>query len=244
MKLQVGMTVADRSPRVNYARQTVDALLAQGIWADHFHVFASAPDVAWLGLTEGLTLHVPQRRLTRNENGLALLRGVPKCDWVLHLEDDVLFCDDFLGSVTRWLSRYQCRRKVYTFCALRGGPPDGCEAWDQPENAWGCMAVAMRWRHAQELATWVERRLPVWRVGMSEGWRKSGFDMMIRQWAVEPFLASNPSFVQHNGCESLTHAFRKRPFIKSPFFAGPDWSYRRTDVGETSRTSSELGSTT
>ena len=237
MRLQVGMTVADRSPRTNYARATLDALLEQGIQADHLHVFASAPDVEWLGSDEGLTLHVPRRALTRNENGLALLRGVPPCDWVLHLEDDVVFCEDFLGSVARWLARYACDRKVYTFCVMRGHPTVDCEAWDQPQNAWGCMVVAMRWRRVQELADWVEQRLPGWREGQSDGWRKSGFDMMLRQWAGEPFLASNPSFAQHVGRESLTHAFRNRPFIKSPFFAGPDWSYRRADA------KTELGST-
>jgi hypothetical protein len=236
VKLQVGMTVADRSPRTNYARATIDALLAQGIRHDRFHVFSSAPDVAWLGSTEGFTLHIPNRRFTRNENGLALLRGIPECDWTLHLEDDLVFCDDFLGSVTRWLARYQCNRKVYTFCVMRGQPPVGYEAWDQPQNAWGCMAVALRWRHLQEFATWVERAMPGWRAGMTDGWRKSGFDMMLRQWAGEPFLASNPSFVQHAGRESLTHSFRNRPFIRSPFFAGPSWSYRRADA------KTELGS--
>lgn len=237
MRLQVGMTVADRSPRTNYARATIDALLAQGIKRENFHVFASDPDVAWLGSDEGFTLHVPMKRLTRNENGLALLQGIPKCDWVLHLEDDLVFCDDFLGSVSRWLSKYMCQRQVYTFCVMRGQPPAGCEAWDQPQNAWGCMAVAMRWKHLQEFASFVERAIPEWRTGMTSGWRQSGFDMMLRMWAGAPFLASNPSFVQHAGRESLTHAFRNRPFIKSPFFAGPEWSYRRADA------KTELGST-
>lgn len=235
MKILIGMTTANRAPRRNYIIPTLAQLFMQGVHVQHIHVFASSPDVGWLyheaaiygmDLSELCTLHVPEKVLTRNENGLALLQAMPKCDWVVHLEDDLAFCKDFLGSVERWLAKHANHRKVYTFCVFKGTPPATVEAWDQPRTSYGCMAVAMRYKDVKDFASYVKFELPKWRLTMSDGWRKSGFDMLMRKWAREPFVASYPSFAQHVGDESLTHAFRNRPIMRSPHFAGVDWSYR------------------
>lgn len=233
MNMLIGMTTADRSPRRNYVAQTLLQLWKQGVPPYRIHVFASSPDVAWfhrlideqcmLTVAEMCTLHVPATVLTRNQNGLALLQGMPKCDWVLHLEDDLTLCKDFLGSVERWILKHHCDRRVYSFCTFKGEPTT--ESFDCPRTSYGCLAVAMRWKHMRDFAEHVKRELPNWRRSMTDGWRKSGFDMMMRKWAREPFLCSNPCFVQHEGGESLTHSFRNRPFWRTRRFAGVDWAY-------------------
>lgn len=236
MRVVVAMTTADRSPRRNYVGGTLSGLLQSSptLRRENLHLFATAPDVRWLraeldahGIPESaVTLHVPSRKLTRNENGHALLLGAPRSGWLLHLEDDLTFCRDFVGSVRRWLARYASDDyRCYSFCTFRGKPDGEVEAWLQPKNSWGALAVAMRAAHAFQFAAWVSSHIASWRAGMSEPWRVSGFDMMLRTWAGGRFLASHPSFVQHAGDESLTHAFRNRPVTRSPFFAGKDWSY-------------------
>jgi hypothetical protein len=238
MRMLIGITTANRNPRKNYIGATLRDLYrsSPNLPSDKVHIFATAPDVGWFreelarnGLPEDCCiLHVPRKGLTRNQNGLALLLGLPKCDWILHLEDDLLFCDDFIGSVRRWLKRYATKaRKCYSFCTFKKGPSDQVEAWDTPRTSFGAVAVALRWTDAQDLALWVQNRIPRWRRRMPKVWRVSGFDMMIRDWAREPFLASNPSFVQHVGDESLTHSFRKRPMMRSMNFAGTEWRYGR-----------------
>jgi hypothetical protein len=239
MILHVAVTTADRAPRTNYVGATLRDLFRSSPMLDRrrLHLFVTAPETEWLdrnlawsGLLparEVCTLHVPKRRLTRNENGLALLRGVPRCDWLLHLEDDVSFCDDFIGSVVRWLKRHaRPDRQLYSFCTFKGVAPAKREAWDQPAKSYGAIAVAMRWADSQSLAEWVRLHIGRWRLTMRQPWQVSGFDMMMREWASGPLLASNPSFAQHEGDESLTHAFRARPIMRSPYFAGRDWRYR------------------
>lgn len=238
MKILLGMTTADRSPRQNYVAQTLYQLHQQKVPSTHVHVFASAPDVSWLhreveqrtGLkvSDLCTLHVPERKLTRNENGLSLLQGLPECEWAVHLEDDLEFCGDFVGSVERWLTKHAVgnKRKVYTFCAFKRSEKVTADVWDQPRDSYGCQAVAMRFKHLREFGRMVQGELPRWRLTMSKGWKESGFDMLMRKWAREPFLASNPSFVQHVGDESLAHAFRNRKVTRARNFAGVDWSYQ------------------
>jgi len=174
----------------------------------------------------GIVVHIPERKLTRNENGLALLQGMPECDWVLHLEDDLVICTDFLGSVKRWLDKHAGRQKVYTFITFKGSRP-GKEEWLSPRTSYGCMCVAMRYTDLKDFGKYVKKALPKWRRSYSLGWRTSGFDMLMRQWAHEPFVASHPDFVQHAGDESLTHAFRKRSIMRTRHFAGVDWSYQQ-----------------
>jgi hypothetical protein len=46
---------------------------------------------------------------TRQQNGARAIRvgaAQPYAEWVLKLEDDLDFCDDFIGSVSRWLAKY------------------------------------------------------------------------------------------------------------------------------------------
>lgn len=233
----IGITTADRAPRRNYVGATLRGLFTSSpeVSPTQIHVFASTPDVRWFheevraygfsGAEAACVLHIPGRPLTRNENGLALLRAASRRggQWLLHLEDDLIFCADFLGSVRRWLERHACERKVYTFCVFKGQPVG--EAWNQPRGSYGTLAVAIRIPEVRSLTKWVEARIGGWRRHMRQPWRTTGFDMMVRAWAAEPFLAANPSFVQHAGDESLAHAFRRRPITRTPFFAGTDWRY-------------------
>lgn len=242
MRLLIGMTTADRAPGPNYVGPTLAALhRSSALSPDQVHVFASAPDVTWLRreLAEQsslldmavCSLHVPDRPLTRNENGIALMTGLPECDWVLHLEDDVAFCHDFVGSVERWLTAHarDDRRGYFFYCGW-GRLVDQGEVFDYPiaKSNW-IQAVALRYADAVDFGQWAHQQLPTWRRGWSDRWRLSGFDELLKIWAktryptIDHWLATYPCFVQHMGRESLVH--KGRPHRSTPAFAGEDWTY-------------------
>lgn len=183
--LLIGISTANRAPRPNYVGTTLRALAAQGVPADQVHVFATDPDVAWLhteAAGAAYALHVPDRQLTRNENGIALLTEIPRCEWVLHLEDDLAICRDFVPSVVAWLEAHaRPDRRGYFFhtpwcdrTRVQGS------AWDYPirRSNW-IQAVALRHQDAEDFARWAQARLATWRRSRPPRWRFSGFDELL-----------------------------------------------------------------
>jgi hypothetical protein len=224
-RLLIAMTTADRSPGASYVGATLRALAAQGVPRDVLHVFPTDPSTAWLEQQArgvAVTVHCPARRLTRNENGLAAMTGLPRCDWVLHLEDDLVFCAEFVDRVLRWLDQQADGHRGYNLCPLSSPPrPPAGSAWEEPREANGAMAIALRWSDAHAFGRWAVTRLKTWRLGRSTPWRVCGFDVLVREWT-GPLLASMPALAQHVGDESLTHRFRHRRIKRSSCFSGPE----------------------
>lgn len=232
--MEYGVMIRTVDRQQNYLRETLAdferSLAGHPPIPYELHLFDSgSPDPTWLDGLPGIH-HFPAQKLTPNQNAVALMRGVAEveCDWVLFLEDDIAFCDDFLGSVDRWLTEHATPgRRVYSFYTpyhevLRSYERGGT-AWDYGINKfYGTQCIAMRREDALSAADGVGK--------IAASWKSSkGYDLLIKQWAMDrwpgirDFLASVPSFVQHTGTESSISSGR---FHSCDSFQGPDWSYK------------------
>lgn len=164
-----------------------------------------------------------------NERGLS---------WVLFCEDDLDFCGDFIGSVSRWLDDHgnvnDPRSSQYRLFAFGAAYPQVADAarkspagsaWHYPYRAfYGTQCFAIRPDDAISLGSYIASN------PLIRGVRNpNAYDLMFHDWmdANYPdgaFLASVPSFVQHIGRQSIctgkeiTHTFDSWP--------GREWSYR------------------
>lgn len=234
-RVAITMRTADRSPNPNYVGGTVQRLLKQG--PCDLHVCATAPSLGWLERELGerrdqVIVHVPDRVLTPNENGLAQITTLDPSayDWVLLLEDDLAFCSDFIGSVQRWLMREaKPNRHLFRFFGFRVSPPPGrVTAYDVPwdRSFAGSQAVALRMTEALDFAAWAEANMETW--GGFRGNARIAFDKLLASWAQLrwpkiPSVMSQPFFVKHIGKVSSIHP---KTAHMDRYFAGEAWSYR------------------
>ncbi len=237
MRIAVTIRTADRSPNKNYLGATVRQLVAQGVPVDDLHIAATDPNIDWLARElDGLLVRVdvPALRRTPNENGLAQIDAVNphRFDWVLLLEDDLEFCADFLGSVERWLIRYERPdRHVYRFFGFNV-PTKPKAAYDvRLERIRASQAQALRMADALDFLAWGREHLhdwprqTTWGRAYTDTWR--GFDKLVASWALtrwpnQPALASHPQFVRHVGMQSSIHA---RTAWNDGHFGGRDYSF-------------------
>lgn len=234
MEYGVMVRTFDRG-RVNYLPDTLESF--QRSTATHepipyeLHLFDSgSPDPSWLDGMPGAH-HFPEHKLTPNENAVALMRGTGQLDvdWVLFLEDDIEFCDDFLGSVDRWLSEHASPdRHLYTFYTpykeVSRAFERGDTYYQYPiKNFYGTQCLAMRPEDALSAADGLTEIMKTWH-------SSKGYDLLLKEWAkqtwpkVDYFLASVPSFVQHVGVESSLSGNER--FHHNDSFQGAAWSYK------------------
>lgn len=238
-RVAIAMRTADRSPKPNYVGGTIRRLLAQGIDPASIHLCATRPDVRWLERElqgAAVTLHVPERPLSPNENGLAQIRVLDptSAEWVLLLEDDLGFCADFLGSVQRWLVKAtRPDRHVYRLFGFGLRPPKNRSvvAYDwKLQGLCGSQAVLLRMDDAHDFLAWADANLETW--GGFRGNAKIAFDKLIASWALhrwptEPGVVSYPLFVQHIGDVSSLHP---RAIRMDNLFAGAGWRFAPQEV--------------
>jgi hypothetical protein len=170
----------------------------------------------------------PGQRLTLHQNAARCIKWAAGAGatWAMVLEDDLDFCDDFIGSVLRWLHDHaRTDRLMYVFganyaqialCVRRGET-----SWDYPVTAfYGAQACAWRTEDAAQLARWLG---PDPSYG---GVTDHGHDLLLQRWGKERglthFLASAPSFVQHIGQAS---GIGNR-YFQFGSWPGRIWSYK------------------
>jgi hypothetical protein len=244
------MRTADRARRsraarlpgsgVNYVGHTLRQLAQQG--GSIVHLQATNPNVVWLqkelaGIEDSVVLHVPETTLLPNEAGWSALEAAlndPEIcyDWVILMEDDLTFCADFVGSVTRWLARYgRPDRSVFRLFGFERPRSSlrGIHAFEHriDRTLAASQAVAFRRADAEDFITWSranllpgESRTTPWRSGNS-------FDKCIAEWAItrrpaQPGILSWPLFVDHIGIVSSLHRLGR---TDHRYFAGKKWSY-------------------
>lgn len=168
---------------------------------------------------------------SRQQNGARAIRtgaAHEDADWVLKLEDDLDFCDDFLGSVSRWLAKYgHAKVPMFSLAAtftsvsssqfapgetllgpgssfayVRRALAHGEEILAHPANGfWGAQALLWRRPDAQHLADWLGEDPTLW--DGREHHRNRGHDLIIQNWlksrGVRSVAVACPSFVQHVG---------------------------------------------
>lgn len=198
--------------------------------------------------------------VTRQQNGAAAIRVAAStdADWVMKLEDDLDFTDDFLGNVTRWLadvghlsvpmfvlgatfqrvseSKFQPGETLAqpgpSFPRVRASMREGAKYMLHPIPGWYA-AQALLWKQpvARQLARWLGNDPYLW--DGKEQHRNRGHDLLLQVWGQEvggrAFAVTCPSFVQHIGRTSNLD----QPEInhRQPFFEFP-WLGRDWRYGD------------
>lgn len=238
------MITMDRHPGPNYLHQTLTSLAPSRLPENSLlALFDSRPHNQQrprhhcdLMLSTGLKrIFYPtdsRGRIQANENASAALSWGAKhsSEWVIFLEDDLLFCADFFNSIQRWLSKHaKMNRRIYSFgCAYPQVENKGelnHECWDHYaiESFYGTQCFAVRREDAVDLAAYLLHQC------FAERFKPGEYDLGIAHWhsvrypELGYFSASCPSFVQHIGTHSSIRP-DSEPF-NFPSWPGPEWSY-------------------
>lgn len=183
-------------------------------------------------LSESGTMKHPQVRglhvtyghgLTPNENGARALELALKDnpDWVIFLEDDIDVLDDFIGSISRWLTDHE-RPKVHLYplaCQYSQCFEEGKSFWEYSTPAYyGSQGLILRAEPAKAFINFVRHE-----------WKPPrAFDLALARWheAYEPeathFITPVPCFIDHLGDVS-TFGYNVGRFVG---FKGREYSYR------------------
>lgn len=236
-KLLLTIRTANRAPQRNYLEQTVSHLIAHGVEPAQIQLFATEPDgLAWARLPAGIAVHIPRRKLTPNENGIAQTMALARveADWIVMTEDDLEWCADPLGSMASWLDDHaRPDVSVYRFFAFDAMTPIGPHAATAPlREQKGSQAVALRANDARRFAAWALAHPLDWRPTSAPFQHQphTGFDKLVGYWALQHDpsqafgMVATPFFCRHVGVQSSLHAYGKR---MDHLFAGADWSYGR-----------------
>lgn len=242
MKLAVAMRTTNRAPKPNYLRKTLVDLQRSGADLTALHLCVSLPDAAWLAKElDALPtpqIDVPTVRRRANENGLACVDAAlrDEAQMVVLLEDDLAFCADFLGGLSRWLDRHaRADRHVYRCFGFTTPPATRPEAYDWPlDGLRGSQAIVLWQDEARDFLAWGKAHLETW-VPLAPWGRQFpkltdphvAFDKFVATWALlnwpqVPGVMSFPYFVKHIGDASSLHSYGLR---NDKPFAGDHWRY-------------------
>lgn len=242
MNILFTLRTADRSPKPNYLWQTVRTLRAQGLRAEDIHVYPTSPQDAWWATSQvsGMAMvYLPPARRTANANGLApitLLNDLD-ADWIVLSEDDLEWCADPIGSMSRWLERHATPDVVmYRFFAFDRLTPMTKHAATAPlREQKGSQAVALRAADARRFAAWATAHPLDWRPKGApfQDRPHDGFDKLLGYWALQDRpsvttgLVSQPFFVKHIGVQSSLHG---RGVRMDAQFIGATQAYGQTET--------------
>ncbi len=171
--------------------------------------------------------------LTPNQNALTQIDRLTDQDWIVMSEDDLEWCADPLGSMSRWLEDFALPDvMVYRFFAFDHLEPLSAHVGRALlREMKGSQVVALRADDARRFAAWARQHPLDWRPKGApfQDQPHTGFDKLIGYWAlqdrpaVKHGLVSRPFFVRHLGRQSSIHA---RAIHRDAEFAGTSWSYR------------------
>lgn len=217
MKVLFTMRTADRSPKPNYLGATVRSLVAGGMDGSDIHIFQTSPGFDWRSLAFA-HFHVPSHRLTPNQNGIAPIALLDEidADWIILSEDDLEWCPDPIGSMSRWIERHASpdvlMYRFFAFDQLTRIGPAVARAPLREQK--GSQAVALRADDARRFAAWATAHPRDWRPPGAPFQNRpdDGFDKLLGYWALQenpavPYgLISQPFFVKHLGVQSSLHS--------------------------------------
>ena len=221
VKISVGMETKVR-PVENYFDTTMFNLNRAGVFeSEHIADFSVAHG-------EGFTRQQNAQRAI----AMAVQRAKETdANWVMKLEDDLDFTDNFLENVADWLedfghakvpmfslaasfefvsdSHFQLGDTVFNdalaFPRVRARVARGDAIAPHPVRGyWGAQALVWRTADAEQLANWLGDDPALWDGKLHH--KNRGHDLLLQVWGVERgakhFGVAIPSFVQHIGRRS------------------------------------------
>lgn len=229
------MITIDRSPKQNYAGETLKNLARSGAfrspWLKRFRVFDSgSPSLDFLAGHVPFVFETDTATRNPTQNAAAALRwasqqGEP---WCLFLEDDIDVCGRFIESVGGWLTDHAEDYRVFPLGAnydlLLSLRNLGQTAWKYPiDMFYGTLGLAIRAKDAAAIADWWEEK------DRNQVGGGHPYDIYITEWArvqaITHFLTPVPSFVQHTGNESVIRPGSVFHIYDS--WPGREWFYKR-----------------
>jgi len=233
MSLLLTIRTADRSPKKNYLRATVDSLRGGGVpWSD-IHIFPTDLAREWMRPYPDAVLHWPERTMRANENAIRMIGLLDEidADWIVMSEDDLEWCPDPIESMSRWLGTYHHPDvSIYRFFAFDTLKPVGAHVGTAPlREMRGSQVVAMRAADARRFAAWAKAHPLDWRPKGApfQDRPHDGFDKLLGYWALQDRpsmttgLVSRPFFVKHLGVQSSLHRFGVRK--DAEFIGATSW---------------------
>lgn len=237
MSLVLTIRTADRSPKKNYLRATVDSLRGGGVSGTDIHVFPTDPDIGWMARDGGPyqtgLIYPPTVRQRPNANAIRQIAILDEihADWIVMSEDDLEWCPDPIESMARWLGTYHHPDvSIYRFFAFDTLKPVSAHLATAPlREMRGSQVVAMRATDARRFAAWAKAHPLNWRPKGApfQDRPHDGFDKLLGYWALQDRpsmttgLVSRPFFVKHLGVQSSLHRFGVRK--DAEFIGGHAW---------------------
>lgn len=255
-KYVIGMTAKDRDPRPNYIGETLESLKTSGVFdsdlLDGVHIFDSgSPSIDYIPTEYPVEIHTPKEWLiehckkiynkphwnciTLYLNMFQMANALADVDskFVIMIEDDVIFCKDFLESVDKWVSDNFRPNKhkmvpVVSFFTPRISVKKEFKRknrfWQYPsKNFYARQCVMVKREHCNDIARWFFHEMPL---------KQGGHDLLFGRWMGSRFpkrpclYASCPCFAQHIGLHSSFQDKNKQVVKPKSFcFKGENWSY-------------------
>lgn len=250
MKYFITMRCIDRSPKENYIHTTMKSLIASGLFNSklsfEFHLFdGGSPSLDYLKQykeLKNLSIHTPKVETTKNEDWLRAVGYCEqiKCDYVIQLEDDILFCNKWLESINTYLKKHKKliddnpMVSFYTpYKEIERRTKKKIEYWDQSfQQFYGTQCILFKKDIALKAVNHIIKGIKDIN-NYSFKFRKKNhkpagmigacIDLWLQEWGVHEypnkfFIASCPSFVQHIGETPNKH-------LHQSHFLGQKWSY-------------------
>jgi len=249
MKYLVVMRVVDRSPNENYIHTTMKSLIKSGLFKSkipfEFHLFDGRPNSSdyldQYKSLEKLFIHKTEKEITRNENWLRSVEYAKHtdCKYVIQIEDDIIFCKHWLGSIDAYITKHQKAIDDIPMVAFYAPYPiiekntkKKIEHYPGTyQQFYGTQCILFRKDIALKVVEYIRdaiknfdtypfhyRKMP-----HAGGMIGACIDLWLQEWGIHEypkknFLFSCPAFVQHIGRTEGKH-------LHQSHFLGEDWSY-------------------
>lgn len=252
MKYFITIRVVDRSPKENYIYTTMKSLITSGLFNSkipfELHLFDGKPNSSeYLNKYESLEnlfVHRTEKEITRNENWLRSIEYCKDkdCEYVIQLEDDILFCKHWLESIDAYIAKNQKfvnKVPMVTFYSayqeVRRKTEAKREYWNQSfQQFYGTQCILFKKdialkavKHIIDGIENIDKYMFKFREKGHKpvGMKGACIDLWLQEWGVHEypnkyFLVSCPSFVQHIGETEGKH-------LHQSHFLGENWSYKK-----------------
>jgi hypothetical protein len=249
MKYLIVMRVVDRSPNENYIHTTMKSIINSGLFNSkipfEFHLFNGIPSsIEYLNQYKSLKnlfIHETKEKITRNENWLRSVEYAKHtdCEYIIQIEDDLLFCKHWLASIDAYIKKHQSLIDDNPMLSFYAPYPEIEKRTEKKIEYWagtyqqfyGTQCIVFKKDIALKVVEYIRdaiknfdtypfrfRKMP-----HAGGMVGACIDLWLQEWGVheypnKSFILSCPAFVQHIGETEGKH-------LHQSHFLGENWSY-------------------
>jgi hypothetical protein len=249
MEYLIVMRVIDRSPNENYIHTTMKSLIKSGLFNSkipfEMHLFDGGSDsIDYLNEykeLKNLFIHKIKFKITRNENWLRSVDHVRHTDakYVIQIEDDLLFCKHWLGSIDAYVKKHQALIDDNPMVSFYAPYPEIERRTKRKmeyspgtfKQFYGTQCVMFKRDIALKVVEYIRDAIKNFdtypfhyrKMKHAGGMLGACIDLWLQEWAVheypnKSFILSCPAFVQHIGRAEGKH-------LHQSHFLGENWSY-------------------